>query len=67
MVDRANLEGRLAAATHGGSSKSVEVSRGFPQRVVLSPLLWRFVVDDFIARLNEGGVYIQAMRMVFVF
>ena len=64
---RATMEGRLAAATLGGSSKIVEVSRGCPQGGVLSPLLWCFVVDDLIARLNEGGIYTQAMRMTSVF
>jgi hypothetical protein len=36
---RATLEGRLAAATVSGFSKSVAVSRGCPQGGVLSPLL----------------------------
>jgi len=64
---RATLEGRLTAATLGGSPKIVEVSRGCPQGGVLSTLLWCFVDDDLIARLNEGGVYTQAIRMTFVF
>jgi hypothetical protein len=49
---RATLEGWLAKATLGGSFRSAEVSRGWPQRDVLSPLLWRLVVDKLIARLN---------------
>jgi len=56
---RATLEGRLATATLGGFSRSVEVSRGYPQGGVLSPLLWCLVVDELIARLNMGGVYTQ--------
>ena len=36
---RATLEGQLATATLGGFSKSVAVSRGYPQGGVLSPLL----------------------------
>ena len=36
---RATLEGRLAAATLGGSSRNVEVSRECPQEGVLSPFL----------------------------
>jgi len=50
------LEGRLAAATLGGSSRSVEVSRGCAQGGVFSPLLWYYVVDYMIARLNDGAV-----------
>jgi len=50
---------RLATATLGGLSRSVEVSRGCPQGGVLSPLLWCLVVDEMLARLNEGGVYTQ--------
>ena len=54
---RATLEGRLATATLGGLSRSVSVSRGCPQGGVLSPLLWCLVVNELLARLNEGGVY----------
>ena len=28
-------------------------------REVLSPLMWCLVVEEFIARLNRGGVYTQ--------
>ena len=56
---RATLEGQLAAATLGGSSKSIAVSRGCPQGGVLSPLLWCLVVDELIAGLNRGTVYTQ--------
>jgi hypothetical protein len=56
---RATLEGHLAAATLGGLSKRVTVSRGCPQGGVSSPLLWCLVVDDLIARLNGGGIYTQ--------
>jgi hypothetical protein len=38
---------------------SVRVARGCPQRGVLSPLQWYLFVDELIARLNEGVVYIQ--------
>jgi len=51
---RATLEGRLAAATLGGSSRNVEVSRRCPQGGVLSLFLWCLVVDNLIARLNGG-------------
>jgi hypothetical protein len=37
----------------------VAVSRGCPQGGVLSPLLWRLVVDDLITRLNGGGIHTQ--------
>jgi hypothetical protein len=37
----------------------VAVSRGCPQEGVLSPLLWRLVVDDLITRLNGGGIHTQ--------
>jgi len=56
---RATLEDHLAAATLGGLSKRIMVSRGCPQGGVLSPLLWCLVVDDLIARLNGGGIYTQ--------
>ena len=56
---RATLDGRLATATLGGSSKSVEVSRGCPQGDVLSPLLWCVVVDKLIAGLKRGGVHTE--------
>ena len=56
---RATLEGRMAAATLGGSSKSVVVFRGCPQGGVLSPLLWCLVVDDLIASLNGDGIHTQ--------
>jgi len=55
---RAILEGRLTTATLGGFSRSVVMTRGFPQGGVLSPLLWSFF-SELIARLNEGGVYAQ--------
>ena len=55
---RATLEGRLAAATLGRSSGSIEVSRGCPKGGVLLPLLW-CLLDDMIARRNVGGVYTQ--------
>jgi len=64
---RATLEDHLAAATLGGLSKRVMVSRGCLQGGLLSPLLWCLVVDDLIARLNGGGTYTQAMHMTYVF
>jgi len=56
---RATLEVRLATATLGGFSRTIAVSRGCPQGGVLSPLLWCLVVNELLARLNEGGVYSQ--------
>jgi hypothetical protein len=56
---RATLEGRLATATLGGVSRSVEVARGCPQGGVLSPPLWCLFVDELIARLNGGGIHAQ--------
>ena len=53
---KAILEGWLATATLGGLSRSVAVSRGCPQGGVLSPLLLCLVVNELLARLNEGGV-----------
>jgi hypothetical protein len=53
------LEGQLAtAAMLSGLTRGVAVSRGCPQGGVLSPLLW-CLVNDLLARLNEGGVYSQ--------
>jgi len=53
---KATLEGRLAAATLGESSKRVAVSRSSPQGGVWSPLLFCFVVD-LTAKRNWGGIY----------
>jgi hypothetical protein len=44
----------------GGLARSVTVSEGCPQGGVLSPLLWCLVVNELLARLNEGDVYSQA-------
>jgi hypothetical protein len=43
----------------GGFSRDVAMIRGCPKGRVLSPLLWCFVVNNLLARLNEGGVYSQ--------
>jgi hypothetical protein len=60
---RATLEGRLAAATLGRSSRNIEVSRGCPQGGVLSPFLWCLVVDNLTARLNRGwSIYSRLCR-----
>ena len=56
---KATLEGRRAIATLGSLSRSVVVSRGCPQGGVLSPILWCLVVDELLARLSGGGVYVQ--------
>ena len=56
---RATLQGQLAMATLRGLSRSVAASIGCPQGGVLSPLLWCLVVNELLARLNEGGVYSQ--------
>jgi len=45
--------------TLGGFSRSIVVSKGCPQGVVLSPLVWCLVVNELSARLNERGVYSQ--------
>jgi hypothetical protein len=56
---RATLEGRLVTTALGGVSRSVTVYKGCPQVGVLSPFLWCLVVNELLARLNEGGVYAQ--------
>jgi hypothetical protein len=56
---RVTLEGRLAMAALNDVCVWVVVARGCLQGGVLSLLLWCLVVDDFIARLNMGGVYCQ--------
>jgi len=56
---RATLEGQLATAALWDVSRSVAVSRGCPQKGLLSPLLWCPVVDELLVRLNEGRVYAQ--------
>lgn len=50
----------MVAATLNGSSMRVAVFRGCPQGDVLSPLLWCLVVDDLIARLSGGGIYVYS-------
>ena len=49
----------MAAVTLSGSSKNVAVFRGCPRGGVLSQFLWCLVLEDLIARLNEGGIYTQ--------
>ena len=56
---RATLEGRVAVATHNGSSLRLAISRGCPQGGVLSPLLWCLVVNDLIASLSGSGIFIR--------
>ena len=56
---RATLEGQLATAALWDVSRSVAVSRGCPQKGLLSPLLWCLVVNELLVRLNEGSVYAQ--------
>jgi hypothetical protein len=55
---RATLEGRQATATLGGLPRSVAMSRGCLQGGVSSPVLW-CLVNELLARLNEGGIYSQ--------
>jgi hypothetical protein len=56
---RATLEGCVAVTAFGGSPVRVAITRGCPQRSVLSPLLWCLVVDDLLARLSGSGIFIQ--------
>jgi hypothetical protein len=56
---KATLEVCLATATLSESFMSTVVSRGCPQRGMLSPLLW-CIVDELRVRLKEGGVYTQS-------
>ena len=53
---RAIVEGRLATVTLGGLSRNVGLSRGCLQGGVLSTLVWCLVVNELLARLNDGGV-----------
>ena len=54
----ATLEGHVAVATLNGTSMGLAISRGFPQRGLLSPLLWCLVVYYLLAR-PCGGFFIQ--------
>ena len=54
------LEARLAVATLNGFSVMFVISRSCPQGDVLSPFLRCLVVDDVLARLRGGGIFIQA-------
>ena len=49
----------MAVATLNDISLRFAISRWCPQGGVLSPLLWRLVVNDLIARLSGSGVFIQ--------
>jgi hypothetical protein len=64
---RATLEGRLATATLGGVTRGITVSTGCPQGGVLSPLLWCLVVNELLARLNEGVFTHKDMQTMYVF
>ena len=56
---RTTLAGRVAVATLNGFSVGLAISKGCPRGGVVSPLLWCLVVDDLLARLSAGGVFIQ--------
>ena len=56
---RTTLEGHVAVVTLNGFSVGLAISRGCPQGGVLSPFLWCLVVNDLLARLSGGGVFIQ--------
>jgi len=49
----------VAVATLNGFSVGFTISRDCPQGGVLSSLLWCLVVDDLLARLSGGGVFIH--------
>jgi len=51
----ATLERRLAIATFRRYARSIAMSRGCPQRGVLSPLLW-YLVTELLTRLKREGV-----------
>jgi hypothetical protein len=55
---RATLAGRVAVVTLNAFSVGLAISRGCPQGGVLSPLLWCLVVDDLLARLSGGVIFI---------
>jgi hypothetical protein len=52
---RAALEGRVAVVTLSGFSMWFAISRGCPQRGMLSPLLWCLMVDDLLPGSVEIG------------
>jgi hypothetical protein len=56
---RTTLEGHVAVVTLNGFSVGLVISRGCPQGGVLSPFLWCLVINDLLARLSGGGVFIQ--------
>jgi hypothetical protein len=51
----AMLERRNRSATLSGETRTVSATRGCPQGGVLSPLLWRLVVDDLIRGVKNDG------------
>jgi hypothetical protein len=48
------LESRNISATLSGEILGATAARGYPQRGVLSPLLWNLVVDDLLCGLNKN-------------
>jgi hypothetical protein len=51
------LDSRNSSAILSGEILRASAARGFPQGVVLSPLLWSLVVDDLLCGLNCNGYY----------
>jgi hypothetical protein len=60
---RAMLESRTITATLSEPLR-VSASRGCPQGVVLSPLLWSLVVDDFYGNSMTKGIIQEDMLMI---
>jgi hypothetical protein len=61
------MEGGMAAATLGGSCKSVVVFTGSPKEGALSMLLLCLVVDDLIDGSMGVEYILKAMWITFVF
>ena len=51
------LTSRLLTVNRGQGTLKVAAEHGCPQGGVLSPLLWRLVVNDLIERLNGDEIY----------
>ena len=49
----------MAVATLNEISLRFAISRGRHQEGVLSPLLWCLVINDLLANLSGGGIFIQ--------
>jgi Reverse transcriptase (RNA-dependent DNA polymerase) len=54
------LKNRTVRAEVRGVSSMMEIRRGCPQGIVLSPLLWNMVIDGVLRCLENHGLWAQS-------